>query len=120
MDMRRYWMFALVPLALAVVAGAAVTGAQGLPKLPGGLAVAKSADSPGQVTFNHFTHVDDAKPDCTTCHPKPFSILGSKGGTRAVMKHELFEKGEQCGSCHNGKKAFALEDDCTNCHREGE
>ena len=115
--MRRYWMLALVPVVLVAVA--AVTGAQGLPKLPDALALAKAADSPGQVTFNHFTHVDAGKPDCTTCHPKPFSILGAKGGTRAVMKHEHFEKGEQCGSCHDGKKAFAVEDDCTNCHREG-
>jgi c(7)-type cytochrome triheme protein len=114
--MNRYWSLALVLLAFAAVAGA---GAQDMPKLPDGLAIAKSADSPGQVTFNHFTHVDAAKPDCTACHPKPYSILGSKGGTRAVMKHENFDKGEQCGSCHNGKKAFALEDDCTNCHRDG-
>jgi c(7)-type cytochrome triheme protein len=114
--MRRYWGLALGLLAIAAVAGA---GAQDMPKLPDGLAIAKSADSPGQVTFNHFTHVDAAKPDCTVCHPTPYSILGSKGGTRAAMKHENFGKGEQCGSCHNGKKAFALEDDCTNCHRDG-
>lgn len=115
--MRRYWILALVPVVLVAVA--AVTGAQGLPKLPDALALAKAADSPGQVTFNHFTHVDAEKPDCTTCHPKPFSILGAKGGARVAMKHEHFEKGEQCGRCHDGKKAFALEDDCTNCHREG-
>lgn len=116
--MRRYWILAIVPLVLAVAAGAGVAGAQGLPKLPDALGITKSADSPGQVTFNHMTHVDESKPDCTVCHPKTFGILGSKGGTRVVMKHENFEKGQQCGTCHNGKKAFALEDDCTNCHRD--
>lgn len=118
--MRRHWLLAVGLPALAALVAAGAAGAQGLPKLPDALALVKSADSPGQVTFNHVTHIDTAKPDCTVCHPRPFSILGSKGGARAVMTHEKFDKGEQCGTCHNGKKAFALEDDCTNCHRDGE
>ncbi len=117
--MRRYWILAIVPLTLLMLAGGGLL-AQGLPKLPDGLALVKSSDSPGQVTFNHFTHVDSTKPECATCHPKPFSILGSKGGKRATMKHDDFQKGQFCGSCHDGKKAFAVEDDCTNCHRDGE
>lgn len=116
--MRPNWMLTIALLALPLVIGTAAGRAQGLPKLPDALTIAKSADSPGQVTFNHASHVDQAKPDCTTCHPKTFGILGSKGGTRSVMKHENFEKGHQCGTCHNGKQAFALEDDCTNCHRD--
>lgn len=114
--MRRHWVPAIVPLALVLLAGTGIV-AQDLPKLPDALDITKAADSPGQVIFNHMTHVDVSKPDCTTCHPKPFSILGSKGGTRATMKHEQFEKGQLCGSCHDGKKAFAIQDDCTNCHR---
>jgi c(7)-type cytochrome triheme protein len=30
--------------------------------------------------------------------------------------HATMEKGEQCGMCHDGKKAFALDEDCTFCH----
>lgn len=116
MDMRRQWILATALLAMMVLVGAG-TLAQGLPKLPDALDIVKAGDSPGQVTFNHVTHVDGTKPDCSTCHPKPFSILGSKGGTRATMKHEQFEKGQLCGSCHDGKKAFAIQDDCTTCHR---
>jgi len=98
---------------------ASALGAQTLPKLPGAMALPKSADSPGQVTFNHTTHVDDAKPACTTCHPRLFSIL--KDGApapRAAIVHAKMEKGQQCGACHDGKKAFAIEDDCAACHSD--
>jgi c(7)-type cytochrome triheme protein len=106
----------LFVLALAAAIGGGLAGAQSLPKLPDGLPMAKAADSPGQVTFNHITHVDAAKPDCTTCHPRDFGILGSKGGTKVPVLHEHFQAGRQCGRCHDGKKAFAVDDDCASCH----
>jgi c(7)-type cytochrome triheme protein len=108
-----------VALIASVLLLASALGAQTLPKLPGPTALPKSADSPGQVTFNHSTHVDDAKPTCTTCHPRLFSIL--KDGApapRAAIVHAKMEKGQQCGACHDGKKAFAIEDDCAACHAE--
>jgi c(7)-type cytochrome triheme protein len=85
-----------------------------MPKLPDGTRIPKSADSPGQVLFNHSTHVEEGSPDCTVCHPKLFPIL--KSSKRAPIVHERMEKGEQCGACHDGKKAFALDEDCTFCH----
>jgi c(7)-type cytochrome triheme protein len=102
--------------------GAALTfavtlGAQSLQKLPDELKLAKSADSPGQVVFNHSTHVDAARPDCTSCHPRPFRILKSSTAPREPITHERMDKGQQCGACHDGKKAFALADDCTMCHQ---
>ena len=104
----------LVACAVALFAG--TLGAQGLRKLPAdGLALAKSADSPGQVVFNHSMHVSESKPDCTTCHPKPFRMLRST--KRTAITHALMEKGQLCGSCHDGKKAFGLEEDCTFCHK---
>lgn len=105
-------------LALAASAlFAAALGAQTMKHLPDGLEVPKSADSPGKVVFNHSTHVDEATPDCTTCHPKPFRILKADKAARTPIVHERMAKGEQCGKCHDGKKAFALEDDCTRCHQ---
>jgi c(7)-type cytochrome triheme protein len=85
-----------------------------LPNLPGPLALPQSGDSPGVVTFNHESHVDADKPNCTTCHPKMFRIL--KRTARTPMTHERMTQGQQCGSCH-GKTAFGFEDDCTMCHR---
>jgi c(7)-type cytochrome triheme protein len=106
--------FALAVLTLGCILGVSVA-AQSLPKLPGALKVAKSAESPGQVIFNHETHVDSSKPACTNCHPKEFRILKADAGTRTI-RHSDMEKGRQCGACHDGKKAFALTDDCTACH----
>ena len=108
----RAWLMASV----ALLAGG-VLAAQGLPKLPDALPLTQSADSPGKVTFNHVTHVDEAKPACTTCHPSLFRIL-PKGSPKpkVTITHAAMEKGELCGACHDGKKAFALADDCTMCH----
>lgn len=106
---------ALVAMAL----GAVALSAQSLSRLPAGIVLPRSADSPGQVTFLHETHVDGAKPECTTCHPRLFSILKQGGGAkRPPLVHAEMEKGRQCGSCHDGKRASAIEDDCTHCHKE--
>jgi c(7)-type cytochrome triheme protein len=97
-----------------VLAWTALAGAAAL-KLPDGIALPQGGDSPGVVTFYHETHVDAERPNCTTCHPQQFRIL--KATKRATMTHERFEKGESCATCHNGTKAFAVEDDCTTCHQ---
>lgn len=106
--------------AAALLLAGTMLGAQGLPKLPGATALPQSADSPGKVTFNHATHVDEAKPSCTTCHPALFRIL-PKGSPRptVAITHTAMDKGESCGACHDGKKAFALGEDCTLCHGAG-
>lgn len=88
-----------------------------MPKLPPPYAFAQTGDSPGKVTFNHASHVDESAPACTSCHPKAFRILAA--GTTADGKpitHDAMAKGQACGMCHNGKKAFGF-DDCTLCHR---
>jgi c(7)-type cytochrome triheme protein len=118
MTLTRGWTGQLAVGIAALLLATALT-AQTLPKLPGPLALPKTADSPGAVTFNHATHVDTAKPTCTECHPRLFSIL--KAGApapRAPITHAKMEKKQQCGACHDGKKAFAIEDDCAGCHQE--
>ena len=109
-----------VALVLASMTLCAVAlSAQSLSRLPAGMALPRSADSPGQVTFLHETHVDAARPDCTTCHPRLFSILKQVGGAKRVpLVHAEMEKGRQCGACHDGKRASAIQDDCTHCHKE--
>jgi c(7)-type cytochrome triheme protein len=97
-----------------VLAWAAAAGAATL-TLPEGIDLPKGSDSPGQVTFFHETHVDLEKPGCTTCHPRHFRIL--KATKRTAITHERFDKGEVCASCHNGKQAFAIDADCSNCHK---
>jgi c(7)-type cytochrome triheme protein len=103
---------------LAALALVTTVAAQSkMPKLPAPYQFAQTGDSPGKVTFNHASHVDESAPSCTSCHPKAFSIL--KAGAAADGKpvtHAAMEKGQSCGACHNGKKSFGF-DDCTLCHR---
>ncbi len=85
-----------------------------LSRLPGDLAVPRSDDSPGQVTFRHASHVDEARPACLSCHPRRFSILGRSSDRERKITHDAMEKGQACGACH-GKEAFGF-DECSNCH----
>ncbi|MFO7693065.1 MAG: cytochrome c3 family protein [Vicinamibacterales bacterium] len=106
---------AVVIAALALVAAAAAQSR--MPNLPGPYTFAQTGDSPGKVTFNHASHVDEAAPSCTGCHPKSFSIL--KAGATSDGKpitHAAMDKGASCGACHNGTKSFGF-DDCALCHR---
>jgi c(7)-type cytochrome triheme protein len=68
------------------------------------------------VVFAHGTHVDPARPACTVCHPREFRILKASP-RRAPVTHAEMDKGRYCGACHDGKKAFAL-DDCAACHQD--
>ena len=112
---RRAAALLMMLAALALVTTAAAQSK--LPNLPGPYEFKQTGDSPGKVTFNHASHVDEAAPSCTSCHPKAFSIL--KAGTTVDGKpvtHAGMEKGQACGACHNGKKSFGF-DDCSLCHR---
>ena len=109
----RWAIAVLTSLALA----ATVAAQSKMPNLPGPHVFAQTGDSPGKVTFNHASHVDESAPSCTRCHPKAFSIL--KAGATADGKpitHASMDKGQSCGACHDGKKSFGF-DDCTVCHR---
>ncbi len=104
---------AIVVMAIALASG---VSAQGLPRLPGDSALAGAGDSPGTFTFSHRAHVSERRPDCTTCHPVLFKILG--GDTRAedAPYHAAMDRGRRCGACHDGAAAFGR-DDCAACHR---
>ncbi len=67
----------------------------------------------GQVEFSHYNHLDAVGSDCPTCHNDVFHIVAKKNPsfTMADMK-----RGKSCGACHNGKKAFSTDEDCTTCH----
>jgi c(7)-type cytochrome triheme protein len=101
----------LVALASTLLAGS-------LPNLPKDMALPQGDGSPGVVTFSHAAHVDASKPDCTTCHPKFFSIVRrtASSAAPAAIRHADMEKGKSCGSCHDGKSAHGFED-CATCHK---
>jgi c(7)-type cytochrome triheme protein len=85
-------------------------------RLPEPIVFEKGGDSPGVVTFNHESHVDPSQPNCKFCHADMFSIKPEKAGRLGSVKMEALYEKKQCGACHNGEKAFKIEDGCENCH----
>jgi len=62
------------------------------------------------AVFSHDFHTQAYK--CGDCHTKKYEYRqGSRKATMAQM-----EKGKSCGSCHDGKTAFAASGDCNKCH----
>jgi c(7)-type cytochrome triheme protein len=62
----------------------------------------------GPVLFSHNKHLE--KMQCGSCHTK----LYATGPNKTVSMAEM-EKGQSCGACHNGAKAFSI-DKCNACH----
>jgi c(7)-type cytochrome triheme protein len=85
--------------------------AHGGTKGPPPITYAHSKASPGPVTFRHVTHLD-AKLACAGCHPRPFAMKVAEGRTTPL--HDA----AACGMCHDGSKAFGVEDpeSCARCH----
>jgi c(7)-type cytochrome triheme protein len=70
--------------------------------------------SPGTVTFRHETHLGGTR-TCTSCHPKPFAMTAARRPAGGM------HQADACGSCHDGKRSFAVEsaDACGRCHVDG-
>jgi c(7)-type cytochrome triheme protein len=112
----RVALAAVLAAALAAVAGAAIViAADPAPelRLPPDLVYQKAQDSPGPVTFSHVNHVALADNKCTGCHPGPFRMLTPA----RRMTHEDMNAGRLCGSCHDGKTAVGVQEDCEHCHK---
>jgi len=62
------------------------------------------------VAFSHQSHAK--RESCSACHPGLFNT--KRGASKITM--EMMYKGDSCGKCHDGKKAFASTD-CTKCHK---
>ena len=89
--------------------------------LPEAFTFPRGEGSPGDVTFTHETHVPRVETDgdgaiCAACHRSEFSIRQRGKAWIGEVTMERMRHGQLCGSCHNGTKAFAL-DDCTSCHQ---
>lgn len=69
----------------------------------------------GRVVFSGKAHADKGA-KCNDCHTKIFQM--KNGSTKITMA--AMNKGENCGTCHNGNKAFASSDPkkCNSCHKK--
>jgi c(7)-type cytochrome triheme protein len=83
--------------------------------IPDDIALPQSEDSPGEVYFNHSSHVDLDAPACGGCHGGTFSLMG-KDSPRADYRGLDLHDRQHCGRCHDGEEAFDLEEDCEACH----
>jgi c(7)-type cytochrome triheme protein len=111
---------------LGLVAFGALSGlAQQKPKMPADFVFAQAEKSPGKVTFSHEKHYEQF-PKCTDCHTKVFKM--KRGTTEGPLTMARMEKGELCGTCHNGEKKgaknqaiFSVKEKevCARCHPKG-
>jgi len=98
---------------MVVVAAAALSGA--VLAVPPGKTVEYAGGPMGKVVFNGKAHADKGL-KCNDCHTKIFQM--KKGSAKMTMA--ALNKGEFCGTCHNGSKAFKTSDPkkCTSCHKK--
>jgi c(7)-type cytochrome triheme protein len=69
----------------------------------------------GTVVFDGTAH-KNAGLACSDCHNAEM-FPKMKQGTVKITMNELYA-GKYCGRCHDGKKAFAIKDNCTRCHHK--
>lgn len=65
----------------------------------------------GEVKFSHEFHLGMYK--CADCHTNLFPF---KTGVQKIGMGGM-EQGKSCGSCHNGKDAFTVKENCEKCHK---
>lgn len=97
---------------------AAAPAEASLLKLPAPYTFPTAAESPGPVTFDHEVHAAMADNQCRACHVSLFRLTEPGKPVSGKLTYEAIHEGPLCASCHDGKKAFAVEADCANCHRQ--
>lgn len=117
--MRLSWRSILVLAAVVVLAG--FLGANLIQKaaageMKGPAAFEFAGGDQGKVVFSHEKHAGK-NPKCTDCHVKIFKMTK---GQRSTPKMADMEKGQSCGTCHDGKTAFGVKDQatCSKCHKK--
>ncbi len=83
--------------------------------VPPGKTVEFADGDQGKVVFDGKTHADKGL-KCNDCHTKIFPM---KKGTMKMTMADM-DAGKECGTCHNGEKAFATKDkaSCGKCHKK--
>jgi c(7)-type cytochrome triheme protein len=80
----------------------------------GGGELTFSPKNAARVVFSHEKHVMGKGLNCSGCHYQIFQM--AHGANKIDMTK--ITKGEFCGKCHNGQKAFDVNDNknCSHCH----
>jgi c(7)-type cytochrome triheme protein len=82
--------------------------------VPPGKTVDYAGGETGKVVFDGKTHAEKGL-KCNDCHTKIFAMKKGSTITMADMN-----AGKNCGTCHNGEKAFQSSDpaNCMKCHKK--
>jgi c(7)-type cytochrome triheme protein len=83
--------------------------------LPADYVFPHSADSLAPVTFSHEAHLDRANLECASCHQSLFRMHAPGTPLHGKPTPERMHL-KLCGSCHNGKEAFSIDEGCARCH----
>jgi len=67
------------------------------------------------VMFSHAKHIE-AKKSCNDCHPKIFQKKAGSTDEGNAITMKAIKRGDFCGACHNGTKAFKISSNCKKCH----
>ena len=115
---KRTWKTWLRRATILVLGGflGAIVAQQALAQVKGPADFDFSGGSQGKVTFSHEKHLAK-NPKCTDCHTQIFKMAK---GQRTAFKMADMEKGQACGTCHNGQVAFNVKDqaNCDKCHKK--
>ena len=80
--------------------------------LVGGGEVTFSPSGASDVVFSHEAHVTKHRQKCRDCH---YRLFTTKEQRKDVTMTEM-QKGQSCGECHNGQRAFDVKANCNRCH----
>ena len=99
-------------------AAAPSAGRQAALRLPAPFVFPRGPKSPGKVSFDHSSHASPEQPACRACHERGFRLLARGKLIEGALTMARIQRGELCGSCHNGKGAFGVvKGACTDaCH----
>jgi c(7)-type cytochrome triheme protein len=78
----------------------------------GGGDITFALTSVSTVIFSHDAHVTKHKQKCGDCHYKIYTTTAQR---KDVTMAEM-QKGQSCGSCHDGQHAFDVKGHCNACH----
>ncbi len=79
----------------------------------GGGDITFSVTGASDVVYSHEFHIAKAGLKCTDCH---YQIFNMREEVRRWTMADMV-KGKSCGACHNGQRAFAVQENCTKCHK---
>ncbi len=114
--MKGSWRAVLFVVMVAALAGflAAVVAQQAMAQAKGPADYTFTDGAQGKVVYSHQFHLSKGL-KCTDCHTKIFKMAKPAAFTMADMN-----KGQFCGACHNGTKAFSTKEaaNCSKCHKK--